>query len=41
MDTDIIDLDAFNHEQLRLHSLMDDDPRKQLKKPACCPLTDA
>lgn len=37
MDTDIIDLDAFNHEQLRLHSLMDDDPAKAIEEARLLP----
>jgi tetratricopeptide (TPR) repeat protein len=37
MDADIIDLDAFNHEQLRLHSLMDDDPAKAIKEARLLP----
>src|SRR6185312_15215008 len=37
MDTDIIDLDAFNHEQLRLHSLMNDDPAKAIEEARLLP----
>ena len=32
MDTDIIDLDAFKHEQLSLYSLMDDNPAKAIEE---------
>jgi LA2681-like HEPN len=37
MDTDIIDLDAFKHEQLRLHSLMDDNPMKAIEEARSLP----
>jgi hypothetical protein len=32
MDTEIIDLDAFKHEQVRLHSLMDDNPIRAIEE---------
>jgi len=37
MDTDIIDLDAFKQEQLKLHSLMDDDPAKAIEEARLLP----
>ena len=37
MDTDIIDLDAFKHEQVRLHSLMDDNPAKAIEEARSLP----
>ena len=37
MDTAIIDLDAFKHEQVRLHSLMDDNPTKAIEEARSLP----
>jgi hypothetical protein len=37
MDTAIIDLDAFNHERMRLQSLMDDDPMKAIQEARSLP----
>lgn len=37
MDPDIIDLDAFNREQRRLHSLIDDDPAKAIEEARLLP----
>ena len=37
MDTEIIDLDAFKHEQVRLHSLMDDNPIRAIEEARVLP----
>ncbi len=37
MDTAIIDLDAFKLEQLRLHSLRDDNPAKAIEEARSLP----
>jgi tetratricopeptide (TPR) repeat protein len=37
MDTAMIDLDAFKHEQLRLYSLMDDNPAKAIEEARSLP----